>query len=178
MLLDIIAALLLVAACIKGMRQGLVGSVFSLLAWLIGLVAALKLSAVVATRISEYGTSARWIPLLAFLAVFILVAFLVNMGGRLISSVLDTVMLGWANKLGGMLFYSLLYACIYSVILFYAVQLNLVTMQQTGTSVAYPLLAPVAPAITEGLGSVIPVFKNIFGQLEAFFSAVSNKMQH
>ena len=178
MILDIIAAILLFAAGTKGMRRGLIGSVFSLLAWLIGLIAALKLSAVVADRLSEYTTSTRWLPFIAFLAVFIIVAFLVNLGGRFISSTLDTVMLGWVNKLGGMVFYILLYAAIYSVILFYAVQLKLVSQQTVDGSVSYPLLAPVAPFITEGLGAVIPVFKNIFSQLEAFFSGVSNKMQH
>lgn len=178
MFLDAIAGLLLLLAVIKGLRQGLVESLFSFAAWLIGLVAALKLSAVVANRLQEYSPSTKWLPLLSFLLVFILVAFLVNMAGKLISSTLDTVMLGWANRLGGILLFACLYAALYSVLLFYAVQLKIVSSSTIESSLIYPLLAPVAPAITEGLGSVIPIFKNIFTQLEAFFSGVSNKMQH
>lgn len=178
MFLDIIAALLLFAAVIKGMRRGLVGSVFSLVAWLVGLVAALKLSAVVAEHLSVYSTATKWLPLISFLAVFICVVFLVNMGGKFISSTMDTLMLGWANRLGGMLLYALLYAALYSVLLFYAVQMKLISAETVQGSLIYPILSPLAPAITEGSGAVIPVFKNIFAELEAFFTAVSNKLQH
>ncbi len=44
MLIDIIVVILLVMAIFKGLRKGLIVAVFSFLAFLIGLAAALKLS--------------------------------------------------------------------------------------------------------------------------------------
>ncbi|HTM92515.1 MAG TPA: CvpA family protein, partial [Flavisolibacter sp.] len=71
MLIDFIAIGLVVLAIIKGFRNGLVVAVFSLLAFVIGLAAALKFSAVVAEYLAT-GTniSQRWLPILAFAIVF------------------------------------------------------------------------------------------------------------
>jgi len=48
MLIDLIFALLLVMAIIKGYQKGFIVAFFSIIAFIIGLAAALKLSAVVA----------------------------------------------------------------------------------------------------------------------------------
>ncbi len=53
MIIDIAFALLMVLAIFKGLRKGLILGIFSLLAFLIGLAAALKLSAVVAVYLND-----------------------------------------------------------------------------------------------------------------------------
>ena len=60
---------------------------------------------------------------------------------------------------------------------FYAVQLNLVTMQQTGTSVAYPCWHPWHRRSPKGS---VPWFRfsKYLRPAGSLFSAVSNKMQH
>jgi membrane protein required for colicin V production len=179
MLIDAIFALLVFFAFIKGMRQGLILSVFSLLAFLVGLTAALKLSAVVAVRLGEAtSVSKQWLPFISFLLVFVLVVYLVNLGGRLIQQTAETIMLGWLNKLAGIVFYLLIYSMIYSIFLFYAVQMKLLPATTTSASVIYPYISPFAPDIIGFLGNLIPLFKDIFGQLEGFFEGVSNKIGH
>jgi membrane protein required for colicin V production len=174
MLIDIIALGLLVLAAFKGLRKGLIVAVFSFLAFIVGLAAALKLSAVAAGYIGEaISISQRWLPVLAFFVVFLVVVLLIRLGARLLEGVVQVAMLGWLNRIGGMIFYMLMYFFIYSVLLFYAVQLGVLKKETTGTSVVYPYLEPFAPAIIRGLGVIFPFFKNLFGQLLDFFGGVS-----
>lgn len=176
MLIDSIAVVLLILAIIKGLRKGLVVAIFSLLAFIIGLAAALKLSAVVAQYIgSNTNISHRFLPILAFVVVFLIVAFLVRLGAKAIESALRLAMLGWLNRIGGVVFYLLLYFFIFSIILFYATQLHIIKPQAEQTSVTYPVIYPMAPVVMDALGSIIPFFKNTFTDLENFFDHLSKQ---
>ncbi len=174
MVIDVIVFGLMVLALFKGWTKGFVLAVFSFFAFVVGLAAAIKLSAVVAGYLSAHtNIGSRWLPVLAFALVFILVAFLVRLGAKAIEGVLRAAMLGWANKVGGILLYALLYLFIFSVLLFYAQQLNLIKPHTMEDSVCYPYLKPLAPKVISGLGVVLPFFKNMFAQLEQFFEGLS-----
>jgi membrane protein required for colicin V production len=176
MFIDFITIGLIVLAIIKGFRNGLVVAIFSLLAFVIGLAAALKLSAVVAEYLgANTAISQRWLPLLAFTIVFFVVVLLVRLGAKAIEASLRMVMLGWLNKLGGIVFYFLLYFFIFSIILFYAVQLLIIKPETTQVSSTYPIIYPIAPVVMDALGSIIPLFKNMFEELETFFDHLSKK---
>ena len=176
MFIDFIAIGLLVLSIIKGFRNGLVVAVFSLIAFVVGLAAAVKLSAVVAEYLgNSTNISQRWLPILAFALVFFVVILLVRLGAKAIEGGLRMAMLGWLNKLGGVVFYFLLYFFIYSIILFYATQLKILKPETVQPSFTYPLIYPLAPVVMDALGSIIPFFKNMFGELENFFDHLSKK---
>ncbi|HMC99663.1 MAG TPA: CvpA family protein, partial [Ferruginibacter sp.] len=106
MLIDIIFAILLVLAVLKGYKKGLVLAVFSIIAFIIGLAAALKLSAAVAGWLKgSISISAKWLPFISFALVFLIVVLLVHWGGKLIERSFQMAMLGWVNRLGGIVFY-------------------------------------------------------------------------
>jgi len=84
-------------------------------------------------------------------------------------------MLGWLNKLGGILLYVLLYFFVFSTLLFYADQLHLIKKETLSSSVLYPYIAPLAPKIINALGYILPFFKNMFSQLQDFFDGVAQK---
>ncbi|MFL5809623.1 MAG: CvpA family protein [Flavisolibacter sp.] len=176
MIIDIIVVILFVFAIFKGLRNGLVLAIFSFLAFFIGLAAALKLSAVVAGYLgANTNIAQRLLPVLAFAIVFILVVFLVRLGARVIESALKIVMLGWLNKIGGIIFYSLLYLFILSVILFYAEQLKIIRAETFASSSTYSFIKPVGPKMVNALGTILPFFKNMFAELEQFFGGLSEK---
>lgn len=174
MFIDGIAAGLLVLALIKGWRNGLVLAIFSFLAVVVGLAAAVKLSAVAAAYLGQnVSVSQRWLPFIAFAAVFIGVVLLVRLGAKLVEKALQAAMLGWANRLGGFLFYALLYLFVFSILLFYATQLQLVQPQAQTESVTYPFLVQLGPKVIDGLGVVLPFFRDMFGALEGFFEGLA-----
>ena len=126
-IIDIIVLVLVIVGIYKGWRKGLVLGIFSVLAFIIGLAAAIKLSALVAERLGEAtNISQKWLPVLAFATVFLVVAFLVRLGAKALEGVLQLAMLGWLNKLGGVLLYVLLYLFVFSILLFYAQQLQII----------------------------------------------------
>lgn len=171
MIIDLAAGLLLVMALYKGWTKGLVLALFSFLSFFIGLAAALKLSALVAGYLaSATNLSARWLPVLAFLIVFIGVALLVRLGARAIEGVLQLAALGWLNRLGGILFYALLYLFIFSILLFYADSLHLFRSTTTEASLVYPVLKPLGPKMIDALGVLVPFFRDLFAQLQEFFA--------
>ncbi len=174
MFIDGIVAGLLLLAFFKGWRNGLVVAVFSFLAVVVGLAAAVKLSAVAADYLGRnVSVSERWLPFVAFAAVFMGVVLLVKLGARFIERALQAAMLGWLNRLGGVLFYALLYLFVCSILLFYAAQLQIIQPQAQQASVAYPYLAGLGPKIINGFGVVLPFFKNMFAELETFFEGLA-----
>ena len=169
MLIDAAYMILLALACYKGLKKGFIIAIFSVIGFIVGIAAALKLSAIVATQLSTHTGAGKWLPAVSFLLVFIATAFLVNIVGRIIQKTFETVMLGWVNRLAGFFLYALLYSIIYSVFLFYAIQLHFIKPATTHDSVVFLYLQPLAPKIIDGLGTLIPWFKNMFVALENFF---------
>lgn len=177
MFVDVVYVILIIVAAFKGMRKGLIVALFSIFAFIAGLAAALKLSAVVAARLStEVSPAFKWLPMLSFLIVFILVAFLINLGGRIIQKAVETVLLGWINRVGGMFLYIALYTFIFSIILFFASQAHLISDDTIASSFFYPYIQPLGPRVINSIGDLIPLFKNMFAELQNFFEGLSNKM--
>jgi membrane protein required for colicin V production len=174
MFIDVIVLVLLLVALFKGLRKGLIVALFSFLAFIVGLAAALKLSSVMAAYLgSNISISQRWLPVVAFIAVFIIVVILVRLGAKAMEMAVRLVMLGWLNRLGGVFFFALLYLFIFSVVLFYADGLHLVKETTKTASFTYSYLQALAPKIINGLGSVLPFFKNMFAELSGFFDTFS-----
>ena len=177
MLLDLVLVVIMIVAIIKGYQRGLIVGVFSLVGIIIGLAAAIKLSAVVAGYIGKAITiSHTWLPIISFIVVFIIVVLLVRLGANMLQKTVEVALLGWVNRLGGILLYIAIYLIVYSVMLFYAEQVNLVKPDTIHNSVTYTFIQPWGPKVINGFASIIPVFKNMFTELQSFFEGVSQKM--
>jgi membrane protein required for colicin V production len=177
MLLDLIYVVILVLALLHGYRRGLVVGLFSLIAIIIGLAAAMKLSIVAGEYIGKaIKISEKWLPIISFAVVFLLVVLLIRWGARAIEKAVEMVMLGWVNKLGGIIFYAAIYTIVFSVLLFYAEQMNLLQPETINKSVTYSFVQPWGPKAINGFGAIIPVFKDMFGELEKFFDNIAGKI--
>lgn len=178
-MIDIVFAILIVIACIKGFQKGLIIAVFSIIAYIIGIAAALKFSSIVAGWLhNSTNVSAKWLPFLSFAIVFLVVVILVNRGGKLIEKTFQMALLGWVNRLGGIVFYAALYIIIFSVFLFYAEKISLLKPETIKASQSYSFVQPWGPIVIDNFGKVIPIFKDMFANLESFFDTLSNKIQH
>lgn len=177
MLLDLVFAVFIVLAILKGYKSGLVVGLFSLVAVIIGLAAAMKLSTVVAGYIGKaVKVSDEWLPVISFAVVFFLVILLIRLGARAIEKTVEVAMLGWVNKIGGVVLFVAIYTVVFSVLLFYAEQMKLVEPETINKSVTYSFVQPWGPKAINGFGSIIPIFKDMFRELEQFFDGVAKKM--
>jgi len=177
MLIDSAFLVVILIAVFKGFSKGFVVGVFSLIAFVIGLAAALKLSAVVAQHLqTSSGITGKWIPFLSFSLVFVVVVLLVNLGARVIKKTVSLAMLGWLDRLTGIVLYIIIYTIIFSVLLFFAEKMALLKPETIKVSKVYDFVAPWGPAVIDNLGKIIPVFKDLFLQLQSFFQNLGDKL--
>jgi len=176
MLIDIIFVVLMVLALFKGYSKGLIVALFSVVAFIVGIAAALKLSTIVANRLSaSMSVANNWLPLVSFLIVFIIVVVAIQFGAKLIEKTFQLAMLGWANRLGGALLYMILYTILYSILLFYALNMNIIKSETIAQSATYEHIAPWGPKAINGFATLVPWFKDMFAELESFFDKVAKK---
>ena len=168
--IDILFLILILLAIFKGLQRGLIVALFSVLALMAGLAAAIKLSAVVANYLKQStNVPSKWLPVLAFALVFIAVILLVRWAAALIKAAISFALLGWVDKLGGVLLYASIYTIVYSVLLFYATNLHIISAGIIASSKIYSFVEPWGPVAVNSIGKAIPVFKNMFADLENFF---------
>ncbi|HMF70977.1 MAG TPA: CvpA family protein [Flavitalea sp.] len=176
MFIDLIFILLMIMAVVKGLQRGLIVAVFSMIGFVVGLIAAVKFSTVVAAWLDDsINVSARWLPFLSFVLGFIVVILLVRLLAKVVESTIELAMLGWVNRIGGAIMYAVMYMMIFSVILFFAVEMNLVDQDTLDNSTTYPFIKPIGPFVIDGIGTLIPWFRDMFAELREFFTRLSEK---
>jgi membrane protein required for colicin V production len=177
MIVDTCFIILMVLAIFKGYSRGFIVALFSIFAFIAGLAAAMKLSTVVANYLgNNAGITKQWLPVISFLLVFIVVALLVRLGASVIEKTMQLAMLGWVNRIAGIILYVVLYVVLLSVLIFYAIQVKMISDATLASSVTWPYLQPWGPLAMNGLGKLLPFFKDMFAQLQSFFENISHKV--
>jgi membrane protein required for colicin V production len=176
MIIDLIFIILIVLAIFKGYSRGLIVAVFSFFAFIIGLAAALKLSAVVAKYLHDkLNTDSYFLPIISFAIVFIAVVFIVRWAAALMRKAAKLAFLGWVDAFAGITLYAIIYVMIYSVVIFYAIKINLISEQVQTTSVTYSFVSRLGPKVINWYGNLMPFLGNMFSDLTRFFESVSHK---
>lgn len=166
----------MLSAVYKGYTRGFIVSIVSFCAIIIGLAAAVKLSAIVANWLRQSThISSQWLPFLSFIIVMIGIMFLLRLVANVLQKSVEFLLMGWVNKIGGMLFYAIIYTLVFSVLLFYADKMNILKQETISVSKCYPFVQPWGVKVINGFGKIIPIFKDLFTQLETFFDGIGKK---
>ncbi len=177
MFIDVCLLALIVLAIYKGLKQGLVVAAFSFFAIILGLAAAIKMSTLVAKWLSEtINIQTAWLPFLAFIVIMIAVGIVIRICAAIIETTLQLSMLGWLNKLGGIVLYGCIYITVFSVLIFYLAQLNILKPPVLDSSNAYPYIQNWGPYIINLFGKIVPIFKGMFEELTKFFDSLSKNL--
>lgn len=116
--IDIVLGLLLLFSAISGFRKGLIVELASLAALILGIWGAIEFSYVTSDFLVEnFNMQTRHLNIISFLLTFVVIVILVHIVGRVINKLVETVMLGFINKLAGVVFGILRAALILSIIL-------------------------------------------------------------
>ncbi|MBX9891236.1 MAG: CvpA family protein [Chitinophagaceae bacterium] len=170
-MIDIVFLVLMALAVWKGYSKGLVVALFSFVGMIVGMLLALKCSAMVAIWLGEETKlDAKWLPFLAFLLIIIGVYFGVRILAALVQKSLEFAMLGWANRIGGILLYALLYSSLLTLVLFYADKLQLLSADAKANSQFYHFMHGFAKPLLSFIADALPFIKNILQQLSDFFA--------
>lgn len=116
--IDIVLGILLILAAIGGFRKGLIAEVASLAALVLGIWGAIKFSYVTSTfLIDNFDVQTQYLNLISFAVTFVVIVILVHIISGAVNKIVDTVMLGFVNKLAGLVFGILKSALILSIVL-------------------------------------------------------------
>ena len=102
--LDIIIGIILILFAIGGLRNGIIREAFSLAAFIGGIYGAIRLSDMVGKWLSNMiNVSQEWMSVISFIIVFIALALIINWLGNLLANLLESVNLGFIDKIGGII---------------------------------------------------------------------------
>ncbi len=176
MALDATWLILVLLFFIRGYMRGLIVAVFSVLAILLGILCALKLSQSLATWLLAKGyTMAGWAPMLSYAILFVGVVLLVRLAAKLVQGAARTLMLGTINKIAGGLLYVIAATVMYSSVIWIGARMNLFSPELIAASKTYPWLSQVAPKFFSFSGHLLPFAHDVFEKLQHFFDAVAGK---
>lgn len=104
-ILDIILLVCFIPAIISGLRKGFIAQVVAIISIVLGVWLSVKFATLVGNWISQWiEASPQLINIISFAIIFIAVAVLLFTIGKLIEATIKIIMLGWLNKLLGVLF--------------------------------------------------------------------------
>jgi membrane protein required for colicin V production len=167
MMLDIICAIVLVWGFVIGYKKGIIYSVFFFLSLFIGVLLSLKFSQVISQKLSDWFTiNPEWLPIIAFVLVFIASVFVIIMLAKMLEGVLKMLMLNFINRIIGALFWIGIGLFLLSTFYWYANQYDLINNQTIDASKTYAYVSLVFPFVIAHIGIVIPPFQDVLKQIE------------
>ncbi len=102
--IDIVILACFLPAVVLGLKRGLVGQIVALAVVVLGIHLSLKFSGALQGYLSQMVSwDPFWTKAVSFTAIFLAVALLLGLLGKLVEKVLKIAMLGWLNRLLGML---------------------------------------------------------------------------
>lgn len=104
-ILDIILLVCFIPAIISGLRKGFIAQVVAIISIVLGVWLSVKFATLAGSWISQWiEASPQVINIISFAVIFILVAVVLYTIGKLIEATIKIIMLGWLNRLLGVLF--------------------------------------------------------------------------
>lgn len=102
---DIVVVILLVVGAIRGLRQGFLSQLASVVALLLGIWGAVRFSDYMATLLSEkFDIGSAHLPIISFAVTFILIVIAIHFIEKIVERFLNLAMLGGINKVLGFVF--------------------------------------------------------------------------
>ncbi len=159
-ILDIILLICFVPALIQGFRKGFISQVIAIISIIAGVWMSARFANMVSAWIAQYiQGSEQVLKVVAFALIFIAVIAVLALIGKLIEGTIKLIMLGWLNRLLGILFSLLKAGLIVGLVIMAFCSLNdtfkLVSEETLNASVLFPPLKNLAY-------SVFPYLKELF----------------
>ncbi len=168
--LDLIVIVALCIAAFRGYQKGLLMALLSVVGTVLGVLVAFKFTTIVITQpFMEPYRDTPWLSVMVFALLVSLTVLVVNIIGRLLEKSLQIAMLGWVNRLGGILLYLMLYLFVISCFITLSGRISANWKKSMEQTASYSWIAPVAPAVITLAGKVSPWIKSALNDLDQYF---------
>lgn len=156
-----------------GFYQGIIRTVFTILSYVFGLLAAFKL-APAATRFLETasGTEHPLMFLAGFLIAFFGTMLLIRFISRALSEGMEAANVNIINQLAGGALLAAIMTLVYSLILWFLVEARIVKDEHTRNSVTYPILEDYPTKVWNVAQTLKPTFKEFWDHSVDFMDRI------
>jgi len=153
---DIVLVIPLLWAAYKGYTKGLIISITSLLALLVGIYGAIRFSGFVGQWLDGFWSlEAQYLSLIAFALTFLAIVLSIHFLSKMLEKLVKAIALAWLNVVGGIVFNLLKAAFIMSVIIYVYEQIdlekNILKSETRESSLLYSPISMVAPLVYPGI---------------------------
>ena len=148
-IIDVILLICFIPAVIQGIRKGFISQVISIVSLVFGIWMSARFASAVSTWLAQWITaSGQVLEIVAFALILVVVFLVLGALGKLLEATIKLVMLGWLNKLLGVVFALLKTALIVGLVIMAFSSLNktfgLVSPETLGDSILYTPLKKIA----------------------------------
>ena len=163
-ILDIILLICFVPAIIQGLRKGFIAQAVSIISIVVGIWASARFANILTAWIGQYITASEQVLKLVAFALILIAVFLVLAAlGKMLEGVFRLVMLGWLNKLLGVVFALLKTVLIVGLLIIAFTSVNdtfkFVQESVLNESVLYPPLKKLAFEVFPYLKEILTISK-------------------
>jgi membrane protein required for colicin V production len=163
--LDLLAGTVLILALLQGYRNGLIKAIISFFSLMIGVVLAFQFAGFIAGQLKIYTKiTSYWLPFISFIIVLIGVMLILRWMTGLLQQTADWLMLGWLNKLLGMVLYIFIYGTILSALIYFMALLGVIEKSTMDAALTYNYLAKWWPYFMAKLSEWLPFIKQTLAQ--------------
>lgn len=104
-IVDIIILLCFLPAIVSGLRKGFIAQVIAIIALVLGTWLSFKFASALSLWLGQWiETSAQLLNVISFTVIFIIVVFGLFFIGKILEKTIKIIMLGWLNRLLGVIF--------------------------------------------------------------------------
>jgi membrane protein required for colicin V production len=161
MWLDILTGTILIIAILQGYRNGLIKAVISFFSLMIGLILAFQFSGWVATLLKEHTKiTSHWLPFISFLLILVLVLIILKFISGILQQTAEWLLLGWLNKLLGIVLYAFIYFTMLSAVVYFLQVLGVIQAAEMKEMHTYEYLQKWWPFCMEKMAILIPSIKS------------------
>lgn len=170
MIIDILFVIFLCVGFWWGYTKGIIYSLFSLVAYFLGIFAALKFSYMAASFVKEnISSDPKFTAVISFILVFVIVVILVRVIAWMLENILQSFSLNFVNKIVGGAIHAAVGIYVLCVLIWFINRWGVLSEEQKQSSHTYAYIDDAAPAIIDFSGKIVPFFKDAFHNFEVLF---------
>ena len=165
MVLDIIFVIFAAYGFYLGYAKGIIGTVFTVLAYILGLIAGIKFAPSMTTMLEDLFSNNNPLMFFAgFLLSFVLVMIIIRTLAKGLEGVLKTAHINVINKIIGGAFLMGMMIVMNSVLIWFADSAHLIDQSTKDTSITYPHMKPLPGQAFDVTVKLKPVFKDFWDE--------------
>lgn len=159
--IDIVILILLILAIFKGIKDGFVRQAGGIIGLFLGVYLAIKFSSLLAVWMHKWiNASENIVKIISFVIIIIGVCICMSLLGKLLERILKIAMLGWLNRILGIL------VSIFTTVLFIGIILSLIEYVNANWFIIIPpdklAASKGVEIITDFTGMLFPYLRNFF----------------